>query len=83
MTAYSGGTVVMAARECKGMEFDGVILCDASSDNYPEEEWYVHMMYVLVTRPLHKLLILANKKMSPLLEEQEKSMVPIEKEACI
>ncbi|MBQ6565025.1 MAG: AAA family ATPase [Clostridia bacterium] len=83
MTAYSGGTVVMAARECKGMEFDGVILCDASSENYPEEEWYVHMMYVLVTRPLHKLLILANKKMSPLLEEQEKSMVSIEKEACI
>lgn len=71
-TDYVGGTVLMTAGECKGMEFDAVIICNASQERYPEDEWHAHMMYVLVTRPLHKLMILAKEKLSPLLVEKEK-----------
>ena len=37
----------------KGLEFDAVIVSNASSDNYSEEE--KNLMYVVLTRALHKL----------------------------
>lgn len=37
----------------KGLEFDAVIVSNASSDNYSEEER--NLMYVVLTRALHKL----------------------------
>lgn len=66
---YSGGLMIIPATLIKGMEFDCVLIADASAEVFPDDEYLSRVLYVMMTRPLHRLKLLAEKEFSPLLGE--------------
>lgn len=50
----------------KGLEFDAVLVYNASDKVYPDE--FKNLLYVVCTRALHKLNIYYNGKLSPLIK---------------
>ena len=56
--AFAGGVQVLAAGMVKGLEFDCVLIADAQNAVYPDEPFYAKMLYVLCTRPLHRLMMI-------------------------
>ncbi len=44
----------------KGLEFDNVILADATSDSYPSDELGKHCLYTAMSRATRRLAIIAN-----------------------
>lgn len=71
-TSYSGGIVVIPAYISKGLEFDAVIVFNCSSDNYIMDELHIKLLYVSITRPLHKLFIYYEGNPSELLDVDSK-----------
>lgn len=55
---YNGGISVVPIVLSKGLEFDAVILWNASDENFSDTDFNLRMLYVAVTRPLHYLNIL-------------------------
>jgi DNA helicase II / ATP-dependent DNA helicase PcrA len=55
--------------EVKGLEFDIVILPDASANTYPDTPEARRTMYVAVTRATHRLALTSPGLWSPLLGE--------------
>ncbi len=55
---YNGGISVVPIVLSKGLEFDAVILWNASDENFSDTDFNLRMLYVAVTRPLHYLSIL-------------------------
>ena len=70
-TQYGGGLTVLPASLVKGLEFDCVILADAGETAYPDTELDARLLYVCLTRPLHKLLCCHVGPLTPLLAEDE------------
>lgn len=66
---YAGGVTLAKAADVKGFEFDGVILADASEERFPDRELDARLLYVCLTRPLHRLACLYSGGISPLLGE--------------
>lgn len=66
---YTGGVSVIPASGAKGLEFDGVILADAGEKIYPDRELDARLLYVCLTRPLHRLSILYSGRLTPLLDK--------------
>ena len=66
---YRGGVMILPAGIAKGMEFDCVGVCGASAENFPESALLSRLLYVLMTRPLHRLSVWYTGEPSPLLEE--------------
>lgn len=66
---YKSGLVIVPSYLSKGLEFDVVILSNANSTYYQENELDTKLLYVSMTRPLHKLFILHQGELSPLLNE--------------
>ena len=64
---YRGGVLVLPAGTVKGMEFDCVGICDASAEQFPREEFLCRVLYVMLTRPLHRLCIWHRGELTPLL----------------
>ncbi len=64
---YSGGVYISPAAYVKGLEFDGVIIADAGASAYPDADLDARLLYVCLTRPLHKLLIMHSGELTPLL----------------
>ena len=63
---FPGGIVVMPAYLTKGLQFDVVIVLD--SEEYEETEWDTKLLYVVMTRPVHRLVLLHRaSRMSPLI----------------
>ncbi|GAA0123121.1 MULTISPECIES: RNA polymerase recycling motor HelD [Clostridium] len=54
---FTGGVVLIPSYLVKGLEFDMVIICNASKENYSENQLDVKLLYVAMTRPLHNLKI--------------------------
>jgi DNA helicase-2/ATP-dependent DNA helicase PcrA len=54
---YGGGVVVIPVHLAKGMEFEAVLLAGAEAANYPAMEFEGRLLYVAVTRALHRLEI--------------------------
>lgn len=53
---YNGGVCIMTSYLSKGLEFDVVIIADAENDIYkPENTLDMKLLYVAMTRALHKL----------------------------
>ena len=50
----------------KGLEFDTVLICDADSQNYHDED-DKNLLYVACTRALHKLSLFCENEVSPLI----------------
>lgn len=64
---YDGGVLFAPVAHVKGLEFDGVILADADSARYPDDELDARLLYVAVTRALHRLDVTYMGEKSPLL----------------
>jgi DNA helicase-2/ATP-dependent DNA helicase PcrA len=68
-TVYNGGIVVIPTYFAKGLEFDAVMVYNCSNENYPLDELHTKLLYVAVTRPLHKLYVYFAGNPSPLIED--------------
>ena len=63
---YNGGICVLTSALAKGLEFDAVIINDASSNKYDvDDKVDMHLLYVACTRALHKLEIFYDKELCP------------------
>ncbi len=68
-----GNVVIAPIRAVKGLEFDAVIVIDASAKTYPgASNIDGRLLYVAATRALHSLTVIARGKFSPLLDEAAK-----------
>ncbi len=54
---YKSGIIIVPAHLSKGLEFDVVFIGDAEAESYSENELDTKLLYVAMTRPLHKLYI--------------------------
>lgn len=70
---YKSGVVIVPSYLAKGLEFDIVFISDAGSSMYTEEELDIKLLYVAMTRPLHKLIIYYQGELSPLLKEVQEN----------
>lgn len=68
---YDGGVLFAPVAHVKGLEFDGVILADADAAHYPDDDLDARLLYVAVTRALHRLDVTYVGKRSPLLGGRE------------
>jgi DNA helicase II / ATP-dependent DNA helicase PcrA len=65
---YKSGIVVLPSCLAKGLEFDGVLIFNADSAGYTDDELDIKLLYVAMTRPLHKLYIYHTGELTPLLK---------------
>lgn len=64
---YKSGIVVLPSCLAKGLEFDAVIIFNADAAGYTEDELDIKLLYVAMTRPLHRLHIYHTGEVTPLL----------------
>ena len=73
---YDGGIYVVTSIAFKGLEFDAVIINDASSDIYDSKNSIdMHLLYVALTRALHELKVLYSNVITESLVEKVKNKV--------
>lgn len=63
----AAGVVLLPLRLAKGLEFDGVIIPDASAETYPDTPLSRRRLYTAVSRAMHRVVLLAQGELSPLL----------------
>ncbi|EFM12487.1 UvrD/Rep helicase family protein [Paenibacillus curdlanolyticus YK9] len=66
--AYKGGLTVVPVYLSKGLEFDAVLIADASAQAYRDGD--AKLLYVGCTRALHKLQLLHRGPLTPLVSDQ-------------
>ncbi|MGE5552019.1 MAG: RNA polymerase recycling motor HelD [Bacteroidota bacterium] len=66
---YRGGVVIVPSYLAKGLEFDVVMIADAGRDKYRANELDVKLLYVAMTRALHRLYVYHRGELTPLLAE--------------
>lgn len=70
-TEYEGGRCIITSYLAKGLEFDAVIITNASEERYSSErEIDMKLLYVSMTRPLHELTVLYNNEISKPLQNE-------------
>ncbi len=67
MDRYDGGVCVISVYNSKGLEFDGVIIYDASAKY--SDEMDRNLLYIASTRAMHRLSVVYNGKPSRFIEE--------------
>ena len=67
-TDYQGGMMILPASMVKGLEFDCVAVCNASAEHFPDDPFLCRVLYVLLTRPLHRLHLFATGAITPLVQ---------------
>ena len=66
---YNGGVCILTSYLSKGLEFDVVIVVDADNTNYnPDSILDMKLLYVAMTRALHKLELVYEESISRYLE---------------
>lgn len=65
---YNAGAVIVPSYLAKGLEFDVVFIPDADAKNYSENDLDVKLLYVAMTRPLHRLQVYYSEQLTALLE---------------
>ena len=60
------GVVLLSLRLAKGLEFDHVIIPDASAEAYPDTPLARRRLYTAVSRAMHRVTLLAQGELSPL-----------------
>ena len=64
-TKYDGGICTITSYLSKGLEFDGVIITDASESKYSSEKSIdMKLLYVAMTRALHELNVLHSNELT-------------------
>jgi DNA helicase-2/ATP-dependent DNA helicase PcrA len=72
---YNGGVCTITCQLAKGLEFDGVIISDASEHIYDSERiGDMKLLYVAMTRPLHELYVLHSGGITKPLEADKKKL---------
>ncbi|HJA28175.1 MAG TPA: AAA family ATPase [Candidatus Olsenella pullicola] len=64
------GVVLMPLRVAKGLEFDHVIVPDAQTEVYPDTPLARRRLYTALSRAMHRVTVLAQGEMTPLLAER-------------
>lgn len=67
-TEYRQGVIVTSAHMAKGLEFDQVVICSASEENY-HSSLDRSLLYIACTRAMHRLDILYDGTISPMLKD--------------
>lgn len=67
------GTIIVPAYLAKGLEFDAVIMWDASNRTYQDEDER-QLVYTIASRAMHQLTILAEDKLSPLFDQVDQEL---------
>ena len=62
----AAGVVLMSLRLAKGLEFDHVIIPDASAETYPDTPLSRRRLYTAVSRAMHEVTLLAQGELTPL-----------------
>jgi len=69
--SYQGGISILPVTLAKGLEFDGVILCNASDREFRDNNFDHKLLYVALSRALYYLHILYRGNLTPLLQSQK------------
>ena len=78
---YSGGIFVLTSASAKGLEFDAVIVNDASNKVYLENsDVDMHLLYVACTRSLHEQIILYKGQLTKPFENKVKHNTRVRKQ---
>ena len=64
------GVMLAPAGAVKGLEFDAVILADVDAETFPDDPRSARLLYVCLTRALHKLAVLHEGRLTPLLSDR-------------
>jgi DNA helicase-2/ATP-dependent DNA helicase PcrA len=64
---YSTGLIIVPSYLAKGLEFDVTLIANANSENYREDDLDIKLLYVAMTRPLHRLIIYYHGELTTLL----------------
>lgn len=70
--SYQGGISILPVGLAKGLEFDGVIMWNASDQEFKNNRFDAKLLYVALSRPLYYLQILYRGNLTPLLKEKNK-----------
>ena len=62
--------LVLPIEYSKGLEFDAVIISDASKEAYPYEDGYAKLLYVAATRALHELAVCYTGELTGLIADE-------------
>lgn len=65
------GVVLITLKLAKGLEFDQVIIPDASERVFPDDQLARRRLYTTLSRAMRRITILAQGKLTPLLEHRE------------
>ena len=65
---FGPGVNVTAVQEVKGLEFDHVVVADASESVYADDPAARRALYVAVTRAIHQVVLATVGPWSPLVE---------------
>ena len=68
--AFTAGTSLASVRDVKGLEFEIVIIPDASPETYPEVPESQRALYVAATRASRQLVLATIGQLSPLLPSE-------------
>lgn len=69
---YEGGLCIVDVKSAKGLEFDAVIISDASENMYNSESMIDYKkLYVAMTRPLHELVICSDGELTLALRQEK------------
>jgi len=59
---YKDGLQILPIENAKGLEFDTVIFADLNSNYYSSDELSIRLLYVGITRALHRVFVITKKK---------------------
>jgi DNA helicase-2/ATP-dependent DNA helicase PcrA len=70
--SFKAGVDVTDVRQVKGLEFDYVVIVEASESSYPDDDEARHLLHIAATRAAHQLWLFAVGRPSPLLPQEIK-----------
>ncbi len=73
---YQGGLCLITSYLAKLLEFDAVIISDASEHVYSSNKMVdMKLLYVAMTRPLHELEVIYSGELTKPLKQKEKQTI--------
>ena len=70
--SFKPGVDVTDVRQVKGLEFDYVVIVEASEASYPDDDEARHLLHIAATRAAHQLWLFAVGRVSPLIPQELK-----------
>ncbi|KAB3527282.1 RNA polymerase recycling motor HelD [Alkaliphilus serpentinus] len=74
MINYNAGVMIVPSHLAKGLEFDAVIIA-CINDGYEENDLDIKLLYVAITRTLHRLFICYMKNKLPILSNMDDELI--------